>query len=69
MSGSTSTNNKSKDKFFVANEVSESSFELNEVTSQEYNQQKNNPSFKFSFSNPYCKLNLVMFIPCVTFNL
>ncbi len=32
MSGSTSTNKKSKDNFFVANEVSESSFESSEVT-------------------------------------
>jgi hypothetical protein len=32
MSGSTSTNKKPKDKFFVANEVSESSFESSEVT-------------------------------------
>jgi hypothetical protein len=33
MSGSTSIDNKSKDKDFVANEVNESSFESSEVTS------------------------------------
>jgi hypothetical protein len=35
MSGSTSTNYKSKDNIFVANEVSEFSFESNEATSQD----------------------------------
>jgi hypothetical protein len=35
MNGSTSIDNKSKDKKFVANEVNESSFESSEVTSQD----------------------------------
>ncbi len=35
MSGSTSTNNKSKDKEFVASEVNESSSESSEATSQD----------------------------------
>jgi hypothetical protein len=35
MSGSTSTDNKSKDKDFVTNEVSESSSKSSEVTSQD----------------------------------
>jgi hypothetical protein len=35
MSGSTSIDNKSKDKDFVANEISESSSESSEATSQD----------------------------------
>jgi len=61
MSGSTSTDKKSKDKDFVATKV-------NELNHKIYNQQRSNPSFKFSFLDPYFKLNLVMFIPCVTSN-
>jgi hypothetical protein len=49
MSGSTSTNNKSKDKIFVANEVSESSFESSEVTSQDIQPMKKQSKLQIFF--------------------
>jgi hypothetical protein len=49
MSGSTSTNKKSKDKFFVANEVSESTLNQLKLDHKIYNQQKKFQASSFLF--------------------
>jgi len=49
-SGSTSTDNKSKDKDFVASEVNESSFESSEATSQDIQLTKKQSKLQVSIS-------------------